>query len=67
MTKLCRTCNEPVTDQKKCCRNGCTPYTAMPVGTLYSNNFSVEKAQDGQVIETGGAAGNIRRMPTNRE
>jgi len=64
--KRCRTCTELVGKNGEC-RHGCDQYTAVPHGTAYQNDHGFVKTDDGSVIEYGGAAGNLRRMPTCHE
>lgn len=65
--KHCRTCHEPIKDEKKGCRNGCDQFTAVPCGSVYANAHGFTKGSDGRVVEYGGIVGNLRRMPTSRD
>lgn len=64
--RICRTCGAEVKENKgsRFCPNGCQIYTARPIGDQYMNARSIERDDAGRLWETGGAAGNIRRLPT---
>ena len=66
---ICRTCGRELAEKKgnRYCPNGCQIYTAQPVGSEYMTPRSAQKDDAGRMWETGGAAGNIRRLPTCRD
>lgn len=63
---VCWKCGREIAENKgsRYCPNGCQIYTAVPVGSQYMTLRSFERGNDGRVWEIGGAAGNIRRLPT---
>ena len=66
---VCRVCGGAIAENKgsRYCPNGCQIYTAAPVGSQYMTPRSIKADSDGKVWEIGGAAGNLRRLPTCRD
>ncbi len=66
---VCRTCGGEIAESKgsRYCKNGCQIYTAAPVGSQYMTPHQIEADSNGKVWESGGAAGNLRRLPTCRD
>lgn len=67
--RICRSCGNELAEAKhgRYCKNGCQIYTAQPVGSEYMTPRSFERDADGRLWDTGGAVGNVRRIPTCRD
>lgn len=66
---ICRHCGEEVTEHRgrRSCRNGCSIYTAQPIGDEYWIPSSIEQDKNGCLRVQRPTTGSIRREPTCRE